>query len=99
MRQQSNNVEQASLKQKLKEGALKHAQRDLQMAEEWFWLEEEAHETLHQAREADRLETLKSSAETLKGLNQNNQVWNTGRKCSTGDQAFRVQALACPGAP
>ena len=35
-------VGQANLKQRLKEGAIKHAERDLQVAEEWFPLEEEA---------------------------------------------------------
>jgi hypothetical protein len=34
--------EQAMLKQELKEGAIRNAARDLQMAEEWFPLEEEA---------------------------------------------------------
>lgn len=35
-------VGQTRLKQLLKEGAIKHAERDLEMAEEWFSLEEEA---------------------------------------------------------
>ena len=34
--------EQANLKQELIEGAIRNAVRDLQMAEEWFPLEEEA---------------------------------------------------------
>lgn len=34
--------EQANLEQKLKEGAIRHAERDLQMAEEWLPLKEEA---------------------------------------------------------
>ena len=33
--------EQTNLKQKLKEGAIRNAERDLQMAEEWFPLDEE----------------------------------------------------------
>jgi CopG family transcriptional regulator/antitoxin EndoAI len=36
------SVERKKLKQRLKEGALRNAERDLQMAEEWFPLEEEA---------------------------------------------------------
>jgi CopG family transcriptional regulator / antitoxin EndoAI len=36
------SVEQTSLEQRLKEGALKHAERDLQIADEWLPLEEEA---------------------------------------------------------
>ena len=35
-------VGQTRLEQLLKEGAIKHAERDLEMAEEWFPLEEEA---------------------------------------------------------
>ena len=35
-------VGQANLKQQLKEGAFKRAERDLRLAEEWFPLEEEA---------------------------------------------------------
>lgn len=35
-------VGQANLKQQLKEGAVKRAERDLRLAEEWFPLEEEA---------------------------------------------------------
>jgi CopG family transcriptional regulator / antitoxin EndoAI len=35
-------VTQANLNKRLKEGALKRAQRDIQLADEWFLLEEES---------------------------------------------------------
>ncbi len=37
-----NADEQATFQQQLIEGAIRNAERDLQMAEEWFPLEEEA---------------------------------------------------------
>ncbi len=36
----------ANLRQRLKEGAIRRSKRDLQLAEEWFFLEEEAWERL-----------------------------------------------------
>ena len=35
-------IDRASLRKRLKEGAVRRAERDLQLAEEWFTLEEEA---------------------------------------------------------
>ena len=35
-------IGRANLKKRLKEGAIKRAERDLRLAEEWFTLEEEA---------------------------------------------------------